>query len=63
MKIMSDKNSRNPQLLMQSPQFLLELSPGHTIHGAKGFVQKQDIRTGRQRPGNSHPLLLSARKL
>ena len=57
---MGDINECNPQRLLDTLQFHLHILAKPEIQSAQRLVQKQNLGPVYQRPGNSHPLLLTA---
>ena len=57
---MGDHHGGQPQLVMDAPHVLGDLVPGQRVQRPERFVQQQDGRPGRQRPGQGHPLPLAA---
>ena len=60
---MGYKNGGDPRLLLDPANLLPGLEPQPGIQIGKGLVQQQDLRHLHKRPGNGHPLLLTAGKL
>ncbi|SKF62037.1 Uncharacterised protein [Mycobacteroides abscessus subsp. abscessus] len=60
---MGDEDDRLAQFPLQAQQPLLQVAAHQRVDGPERFVHQQDVRVGRQRPGDTHPLLLTAREL
>ena len=60
--IMGHIYKSNAHLLLDTLQLNLHILSELQIQRPQGFVQKKDLWTVYQRPGNGHPLLLSAGK-
>ncbi len=61
--IVSHKDDRLAQLLLELLELDLDLGPGDGIECAEGFVHQQDGRLGRQRSRQSNALPLSSGEL
>ncbi len=61
-EIMRDQHDRQTLLLVQVSQHFIKPGLRFRIHARRGFVEKKDIRTIDDRPGDENPLLLSPRE-
>ena len=57
---MGHKQDGDAALPVDAQELILQLAPGDLVHRAERLVHQQKLRTGGQRPGDTHPLALSA---
>ena len=60
---MGDKNNRLLQILLESQKLILKAVSRNRINRAKRLIHEQHIRIGSKRPGHTHALSLTTRKL
>ena len=60
---MGDEHDRLLQAALDAQELVLHLAPDQRVEGGERLVEEPQLRLHRQRPGDAHPLLLSAREL
>ena len=58
--VVGHKQDGDAALPVDAQELILQLAPGDLVHRAERLVHQQKLRTGGQRPGDAHPLALSA---
>jgi hypothetical protein len=59
--IVRDEQNRFSQIPREPEKFAADFMPRDRIERSKGFVEKQNRRIGRERPGHADPLTLTTR--
>ena len=58
--VVSHNNRWQSQMSQQAPELPSELKAGRGVQRRQGFVEQEQLRPRRDRPGKRHPLLLAA---
>jgi hypothetical protein len=61
--VMRDEQHRQSEIVMQATDQIQHTVLRGDVNAGGGFVQEQDLRLLRERPGDEDPLLLSARAI